>query len=50
VLAVPIRQADGRFLGALSAKITLRASPTHWPPGAGGAGEIYVMTDQAGSS
>ena len=52
VLAVPIRQADGRFLGALSAKINLRAVGdilerlVPGAGGAGGAGEIYVMTDQ----
>lgn len=47
VLAVPIRQAEGRFLGALSAKISLgsiadtleRLAPV-------GAGQIYLMTDQ----
>ena len=48
VLAVPIRQADGRFLGVLSAKINLRSIADTLarlaPPG---AGEIYVMTDQA---
>jgi diguanylate cyclase (GGDEF)-like protein len=47
VLAMPVRQADGRFLGALSAKITLRAIADTLdrlaPPN---AGEIYVMTDQ----
>jgi len=48
VLAVPIRQADGRFLGALSAKITLRAiADTLARLAPAGAGEIYVMTDQA---
>ena len=48
VLAVPIRQADGRFLGALSAKITLRAiadTLERLAP-ADGRGEIYVVTDQ----
>jgi len=47
VLAVPIRQADGRFIGALSAKTNLRAIadtlPRLAPPG---AGEIYVLTDR----
>ncbi len=48
VLAVPIRQADGRFLGALSAKITLRSiADTLARLAPAGAGEIYVMTDQA---
>src|SRR5258706_4777839 len=48
VLAVPIRQADGRFLGALSAKINLHAiadTLTRLAPGR--AGQIYVMTDQS---
>ena len=47
VLAVPIRQADGRFLGALSAKINLRSiadTLAHMAPA--GAGEISVMTDR----
>jgi len=48
VLAVPIRQADGRFLGALSAKINLRSIAERRSRLApAGAGEIYVMTDQA---
>jgi len=46
-LAVPIRRADGRFVGALSAKVNLhsvmdvlqRLSP-------GDAGDVYLMTDQ----
>jgi len=47
VLAVPIRQADGRFLGALSAKINLRSiADTLERLAPAGAGEIYVMTDQ----
>ena len=47
VLAVPIRQTDGRVLGALSAKISLRAVADILERLApGGAGEIYVMTDQ----
>src|SRR5467141_43618 len=48
VLAVPIRQADGRFLGALSAKINLRSiADTLARLAPAGAGEIYVLTDQA---
>jgi len=47
VLAVPIRQADGRFLGVLSAKVNLRSVADTLarlaPPGDGG---IYVMTDR----
>jgi diguanylate cyclase (GGDEF)-like protein len=47
VLAVPIREVDGRFVGVLSAKIDLgavadileRLAPA-------GAGEIYIMTDR----
>jgi len=47
VLAVPIRQAEGRFLGALSAKITLRSiADTLERLAPAGAGEIYLMTDQ----
>jgi len=47
VLAVPIREADGRFLGALSAKINLRAiADTLERLAPAGAGEIYVMTDE----
>jgi len=46
-LAVPIRRADGRFVGALTAKVNLhsvmdvlqRLSP-------GDAGDVYLMTDQ----
>jgi len=47
VLAVPIREADGRVLGALSAKVNLRTIADvleHLTPH--GAGEIYVMTDE----
>ena len=54
-LAVPIRQADGKYVGALMAKINLRAvadllqrlAPRD-PNGAGGGGgaDIYVMTEQ----
>jgi diguanylate cyclase (GGDEF)-like protein len=47
VLAVPIRQADGRFLGALSAKLSLRAiADTLARMAPAGAGEISVMTDR----
>jgi len=47
VLAVPIRQADGRFLGALSAKINLRSvADTLARLAPAGAGEISVMTDR----
>jgi diguanylate cyclase (GGDEF)-like protein len=47
VLAVPIREADGRVLGALSAKINLRAIADILERLAPrGAGEIYVMTDE----
>ncbi|HMJ58738.1 MAG TPA: diguanylate cyclase [Gemmatimonadales bacterium] len=47
VLAVPIRQADGRFLGALSAKISLRSvADTLARLAPAGAGEITVMTDR----
>jgi diguanylate cyclase (GGDEF)-like protein len=47
VLAVPIRQPDGRFAGALAAKTNLRAAADlleRFAPG--DAGEVYVMTDQ----
>jgi len=46
VVAVPIRQAEGRFLGALSAKITLRSIADTLARLAPAGGEIYVMTDQ----
>ena len=47
VLAVPIRQAEGRFLGALSAKVNLRAvADTLARLAPAGAGEIYLMTEQ----
>jgi len=47
VLAVPIREADGRVLGALSAKISLRSIADILERLAPrGAGEIYVMTDE----
>ncbi|HEX4600452.1 MAG TPA: diguanylate cyclase [Gemmatimonadales bacterium] len=47
VLAVPIRQPDGRFVGALAAKMNLRAAADlleRFSPG--DAGEVYLMTDQ----
>lgn len=47
VLAVPIRQADGRFIGALSAKVSLRSvADTLARLAPSGAGEISVMTDR----
>ena len=57
-LAVPIRQADGKYVGALMAKINLRAAadvlqrlaprdPNGEGGGGGGGGaDIYVMTEQ----
>ena len=59
-LAVPVRDADGRFLGALTAKINLRAvgdvlerlsegEADGAPPGDRGGGpmrDVYVITDQ----
>jgi diguanylate cyclase (GGDEF)-like protein len=48
VLAVPIRPADGRFLGVLSAKINLRSvADTLARLAPAGAGEIYIMTDRS---
>ena len=54
VLAAPIRQADGRYVGALMAKINLRAvadvlqrlAPRDAGGGGGGGGDVSVMTDQ----
>ena len=51
-LAVPIRQADGKYVGALMAKINLRAvadllqrlAPRD--ENGGGGGDVYVMTEQ----
>ncbi len=46
-LAVPIRQVDGRFQGALTAKVNLRSVADllqRLSPGEGG--DAYVMTDQ----
>src|SRR2546422_2038041 len=53
-LAAPIRQADGRYVGALMAKINLgavadglqRLAPGDAGGGGGGGGDVYVMTDQ----
>jgi diguanylate cyclase (GGDEF)-like protein len=53
-LAVPIRQADGKYVGALMAKLNLRAvadvlqrlAPRDEGGGNGGGGDVYVMTDQ----
>ena len=54
-LAVPIRQADGKYVGALMAKINLRAvadvlqrlAPRDENGGGGGVGgDVYVMTEQ----
>jgi diguanylate cyclase (GGDEF)-like protein len=47
VLAVPINDADGRFVGALSAKVNLRSVTEllqRLTPAAGG--DLYLMTDQ----
>jgi diguanylate cyclase (GGDEF)-like protein len=51
-LAVPIRQADGKYVGVLMAKLNLRAvadvlqrlAPRD--EGGGGGGDLYVMTEQ----
>src|SRR3989442_1049206 len=56
-LAVPIRQADGKYVGALMAKINLRAAADvlqRFAPrdvgggggGGGGGGDFYGMTEQ----
>jgi diguanylate cyclase (GGDEF)-like protein len=53
-LAVPIRQADGKYVGALMAKLNLRAvadvlqrlAPREEGGGNGGGGDVYVVTDQ----
>jgi diguanylate cyclase (GGDEF)-like protein len=54
-LAVPIRQADGKYVGALMAKLNLRAvadvlqrlAPRDEGKGGGaGGGDLYVMTEQ----
>ena len=55
-LAVPIRQPDGKYVGALMAKLNLRAvadvlqrlAPRDEGEGveAGGGGDLYVMTEQ----
>jgi diguanylate cyclase (GGDEF)-like protein len=47
MIAVPIRQVDGRLLGAFSAKLNLRAVADilqRFSPG--DPGDIYLMTDQ----
>ncbi len=47
MLAVPIRDADGRFLGACTAKINLRSVATlvdRLSPG--DSGDVYLMTEQ----
>ena len=52
-LAVPIRQPDGRYVGALMAKLNLRAVADvlqrlvpHAEGGGGGGGDVYLMTEQ----
>jgi len=53
-LAVPIRQTDGKYVGALMAKLNLRAvadvlqrlAPRDEAGGGGGGGDVYVMTEQ----
>ena len=51
-LAVPIRQADGKYVGALMAKINLRAVAdvlqrlASRDPNGGGGADIYVITEQ----
>src|SRR5207245_3956029 len=56
-LAVPIRQADGKYVGSLMAKINLRAvadvlqrlaprAENGAGGGGGGGGDVYVMTEQ----
>src|SRR6184192_3385148 len=48
-LAVPIRQPDGRYVGALMAKLNLRAVADvlqRLAPRAAAGGDLYVMTDQ----
>jgi diguanylate cyclase (GGDEF)-like protein len=47
MIAVPIRQADGRLLGAFTAKLNLRAVAEilqRFSPG--DPGDVYLMTDQ----
>lgn len=46
-IAVPVRQSDGRYVGALNAKVNLRAVAEllqRLAPGDGG--DLFVMTDQ----
>src|SRR3989442_629948 len=48
-LALPIRQPDGRYVGALMAKLNLRAVADllqRLAPRAAAGGDLYVMTDQ----
>src|SRR2546426_124965 len=48
-LAVPIRQPDGRYVGALMVKLNLRAVADvlqRLAPRAAAGGDMYVMTDQ----
>src|SRR3989449_2946336 len=48
-LAVPIRQPDGRYVGALMVKLNLRAVAEvlqRLAPRAAAGGDLYVMTDQ----
>src|SRR5258706_266665 len=53
-LAVAIRQTDGKYVGALMAKLNLRAvadvlqrlAPRDEAGGGGGGGDVYVMTEQ----
>src|SRR3989449_1324973 len=48
-LAVPIRQQDGRYVGALMVKLNLRAVADvlqRLAPRAAAGGDLYVMTDQ----
>lgn len=47
ILAVPIRDPDGRFLGAVTAKINLHSVAEFLQPLAPGrAGEVYLMTEE----
>jgi diguanylate cyclase (GGDEF)-like protein len=48
-LAVPVREPDGRFLGALTAKISLRPVADvlqRLAPDEGEGGDLFVMTEQ----
>ena len=47
ILAVPIRDPEGRFLGAVTAKINLHSVFEFLQPLApGGAGDVYLMTEE----